>query len=499
MANPDRKATGDVSHHKQPPKPPPGLWERPDVVQLLADRDIGAVVRIFRKWTGASQTDVGMLVGLPQPHISEIERGSRKVTSLELVERFAEGLQIPRKLVGLADADIENMPEQGVVAESRRQWLRTRQSLGLHRGALTQLVSNIYPEAIRLGNTGMLMPARWRLAKPADLADVRLRWQESTPRPLITGAEREARRVRPLVTPTREYTRYHRAMRELARPRLFENRLTYRLLDVAPEGDDQQPCLELSLTLGEMCYFDMIDVGETLAHEVALVAVNDKDQIRPEEVRWENLSFRRLIRDPFELASYPLMTSISTLTVRSSRAGSTFFLLRRNPAKVAIAGGMLSVFPTGVFQPASVLPVPESPDFDLWRNVMREYSEEFLGNPEHDGDGPPIDYATEEPFRTLDAARRAGHIRVFALGAGVDALNYVGDLLTVAVFEASTFDSLFGEMVDENDEGEVDAEEFSFDGPTIHRLLTSESMAPSGAACLHLAWEHREVILSGAA
>ena len=57
-----------------------------------------------------------------------------------------------------------------------------------------------------------------------------------------------------------------------------------------------------------------------------------------------------------------------------------------------IAGGMLSVIPTGVFQPASILPTHEPPDFDMWHNMMREYSEEFLGNPEHDGDGDPIDW-----------------------------------------------------------------------------------------------------------
>ncbi|MGO8893481.1 MAG: hypothetical protein ACLQB1_27925 [Streptosporangiaceae bacterium] len=46
--------------------------------------------------------------------------------------------------------------------------------------------------------------------------------------------------------------------------------------------------------------------------------------------------------------------------------------------------------PTGVFQPASITATHDSPDFNLWPNMMREYSEEFLGNPEHDGDGIPV-------------------------------------------------------------------------------------------------------------
>jgi hypothetical protein len=174
-------------------------------------------------------------------------------------------------------------------------------------------------------------------------------------------------------------------------------------------------------------------------------------------------------------------------------------MLRRNPAKVAIAGGMLSVYPTGVFQPASVLPAPASPDFDLWRNVMREYSEEYLGNPEHDGDGPPIDYQNAEPFRSLETARRSGKIRISCLGVGIDALNYVGDVFTAAVFDADVFDDIFDGMVDQNEEGDFvvgrDRQEFTFDGPTIERLLSTQPMAPSGAACLHLAWQHRASIL----
>jgi hypothetical protein len=248
-----------------------------------------------------------------------------------------------------------------------------------------------------------------------------------------------------------------------------------------------------------MCYFDMIDVGEALAHEVALAAVDQQGNVRPEFISWDRLPFRRLVRDPFALAQYPLMLSVSTLTIRRSDAGTTFYLLRRNPAKVAIASGMLSVYPTGVFQPASVIPAPRSPDFDLWRNMMREYSEEFLGNPEHDGDGPPLDYENEEPFRSLDAARRAGKIRVSCLGIGIDALNYVGDVFTVAAFDADVFDDIFDGMVEQNDEGTVesgqDRQAFSFDGSTIERLLSTEPFAPSGAACLYLAWQHRSSVI----
>ncbi|WP_433369034.1 helix-turn-helix domain-containing protein [Actinoplanes sp. CA-142083] len=470
------------------PTPPPGLWERPDMAEALAERDFGAVFRIYRRWTGSSQTDVGSLVGLPQPHVSEIERGSRHVLTLDVVERIIDGLGIPRQLAGLAEG--RRRRREDPVTESQEDWMAARRFLGRQRRELTHAVYALYPDAFKVGDTGILIPPGWRLTEPIDLTEVSLQWREHTPQPAVNGGERETRAVRPLVSAGQEYTRYHRAMRDLARPRLFENRLCYRLLDVAPAGGR----LDMHLTLGGMCYFDMIDVGEALAHEAALAGQRKVYQGELGAISWEGLPFRRLLRDPFDLAAYPLMISVSTLTVRASKAGSTFFLMRRNPAKVAIAGGMLSVFPTGVFQPASVVPAPDSPDFDLWRNVMREFSEEYLGNPEHDGDGPPIDYANTEPFRSLDAARAAGRIRVYCLGVGVDALNYVGDVLTVAIFDAEVFDEIFGKMVDHNDEGEVESEEFPFTPETIRRLLVTESFAPSGAACLALAEQHFELL-----
>src|SRR6266545_4922105 len=135
---------------------------------------MGAVVRTFRKWTGASQTDISMLVGIPQPHVSELERGFRHVTALNLFERFADGLGIPRRLLGLAEHPSEEGPStDGMdehVASSQREWLRTRRMLNQHRPELTQLAARLYPSSVRLADTGILMPKEWRLDRPVDLS-----------------------------------------------------------------------------------------------------------------------------------------------------------------------------------------------------------------------------------------------------------------------------------------------------------------------------------------
>ncbi len=152
------------------------------MAQALARRDLGAVARIFRKWTGASQTDIGALVGMPQPHISELERGGRRITTLDLFERFADGLGIPRNLLGLAEDRTGQPRPETEVAGSQREWLTTRRMLNRHRPELTRLVSGIYPPEDRLGSTGILMEPEWRLRAPVDLASAELAWRQELPR-----------------------------------------------------------------------------------------------------------------------------------------------------------------------------------------------------------------------------------------------------------------------------------------------------------------------------
>ncbi|MBL7487622.1 helix-turn-helix domain-containing protein [Frankia sp. AgB1.9] len=85
------------------PVPPADFWHRPEVAEALANRDIGAFLKIYQRWSGATQTQIATACEVPQSHISHIIRGKRQVTSLDMYERFASGLDIPRALLGLAE------------------------------------------------------------------------------------------------------------------------------------------------------------------------------------------------------------------------------------------------------------------------------------------------------------------------------------------------------------------------------------------------------------
>ena len=73
--------------------------------------------------------------------------------------------------------------------------------------------------------------------------------------------------------------------------------------------------------------------------------------------------------------------------------------------------------PAGDFQPASISPQSIEAHLDIWRNMVREYPEEMLGQPEHDGSsGAPVDYAVWPFYRDMTVAREAGTVRLYALG-----------------------------------------------------------------------------------
>ncbi|MDJ0339983.1 hypothetical protein QMK19_06750 [Streptomyces sp. H10-C2] len=290
-------------------------------------------------------------------------------------------------------------------------------------------------------------------------------------------------------------------MRYIDSPTLFENRPSYRLtgVDWDAQGGGQ-------LSFGLATYFDKIDVCEAIGHELAATLASS-DGATVGGPGWGKLPRRRLIGDPFDLEVRSVVPAITTLLLRLRPSGeATFFLHWRDPGKVATAGGLYDTIPAGEFQPSTVMCDPAGPDFDLWRAIVRELSEELLGTSEDYGsDTAPIDYDAWPFNRALTAARAEGTLRVYWLGLGMDPLTLVTDMLTVAVFDAELFDETFERIVSTNDEGlRVEMEDgtgravgIPFRADQIERLTGSEPMQPAGAALLQLAWQHRKVLLPG--
>lgn len=378
-----------------------------------------------------------------------------------------------------------------LVDDSQTDWRQVRAALGRHRRGLAVLAESLH-RAHRipgLAHTGAISVPSWLPAEPIPLNDVRLALDPAAAEPAITGDEPESAAVRPLATIDARYHRYHAAVRDLAAPRLFENRLCFRLMEV----DWSVP----SLRFGQMGFFDAVDTNEALAHEFALhhLAIDGDHETIVGRASLRRLAFRKRLADPFDLSRRPLMGAIGTLTIRGGTSPS-IVLHQRDTAKVAGGGGMAHLLPAGIFQPSSVIPAAVAADFSIWRNIQREYAEELLGHGEYDGSGKPIQYEKLEPFATMDQAVHEGRIQVFCLGITLDALTFSGDILTTAVIEPDTYDELFAHTVDTNAEGSVPRQMFPFEENTLTWLANSQQLSPGAAAALHLAWTHRQHLLT---
>ena len=403
---------------------------------------------------------------------------------------------------------------EAALRRSQQRWLREREYLNAHRHDLSQVTQNLYPLSWRVAGTSLLARPEWRPARPVPLEQVTLSWHAGEAGTVIDAVQPAGSEgVRPLRDDGTRFGSYADALAALSRPRLLENRTCYRLLEAGT------PVAGATLTFGANRYFDLINVSEAVAHETAarmLARQDDRDGMAGRDeapghaaaapLSMRELPLRSAIGVPLDLARRSVTTGIATLILRRDRdAGSAqMFLHWRDPASVAVNGGLYQVAPAGMFQPSHEAEWNLANDLGLWEAIAREVSEELLGTGEDYGSGSaPIDYPRWPFFAALTAARRAGMLRGYWLGVGADPLTLDVDLLTVLVFDAPFFDAEFAGLVAANDEGriltgagaagrEVGIE---FSAANVGRFTSAEAMQPAGAALLRLAWQHRGMLL----
>jgi len=368
-----------------------------------------------------------------------------------------------------------------------------RAELVEHRHRLTHLAACLYPDTARVGTTDLLCREAWLPSQPMALDDVVLSWAADAPAPAVDGTG--PAQVRPVHPAGHRYATYAEAVADLDPPALLDNRVCYRLLRA---GLGAGPAAQPGLCFTQARYFDAVNLGHAVAHELAAACAGSPGGAPP----LSGLPLRELAGDPCDLPRRPAIPAITTLTLRRTAAGEATFVLHwRDPAKVNHAGGLYQVMPVGIFQPLAGTPAAVRNDFSLWRCMTREFSEEFLGGSEvYPGSGGVLDYDRWPFYRRLTGARRAGKVTVHCLGVGVDPLTFATDILTVAVFDGETFDSVFEGLVALNAEGRVVAGAGSpgipFTASTVGRFGGGgEPMQAAGAAVLQLAWRYRRQLL----
>lgn len=367
---------------------------------------------------------------------------------------------------------------QRTLTPSQRVWLDTRRYLVEHRHELAVQAVGLYPNSATVDDTPLLTAPGWIPHAPIPLDAIELEFVPHAAVPAEMVTRDEAADGLPQRADGRPYRSYAEVIADLAPPRVFEDRPTYRLLGIeAGDGPGR-------LTFGRGTYFDSINTGEACAHEYAATILGEASG-----------QLRQSIGDPCDPTRRPINVAISTLTVRLDRAtgDATFFLHWRDPAKVGHAGGLYQVVPVGVFQASGEAPWNEQNDFDLWRCIIREFAEELRGEAEdYDSERAPIDYEAWPFARTMTRAI-GDQVHAYYLGMGVDPLTFATDMLTAVVVDASLFDAEFDVVVD-NTEGQV-LRGLDFTADVVDRFIHNEPTQAAGAALLALAWRHRADLL----
>ncbi|MDQ3406526.1 MAG: helix-turn-helix domain-containing protein [Actinomycetota bacterium] len=376
------------------------------------------------------------------------------------------------------------------IQASQEDWLHVRRAPGVRGRELTELAAWLYPETERALGGHVLTGPGWLMETPVGLDAVRLQWEYDAPAFTFPDSTLMDELL-PLTDSGTRYGDYGRAVRDLVRPRLLENRPSYRLTTI-----DASPHDGLKLSFGRTTFFEVFNLKQMVAHEFKRAWLQSGRQIPS----LDELPLRAAIGSPFNPDHLLMSPGVNTLTIRRGGIGDgpSFVLHERDGGKVADGGGLCHVMPAGEFQPSSANLSDVRNDFSVWRNIMREFSEEFLGNPEHDGSGPrSIDYKKDEPFAQLERARRQGTLQLWHYGLAVEPLELGVMQLTVAVVDAREFDKLFADMVDVNDEGQVigrgGARYIPFTDEAIRRL--DPRLSASALTLLKLAWRDRGVLL----
>ncbi|SEF23323.1 hypothetical protein SAMN05421837_102116 [Amycolatopsis pretoriensis] len=340
---------------------------------------------------------------------------------------------------------------------------------------LRQRVLDDCPGHWRLPGTSLLAQPGWVPEAPYDLDEIELAWADR-PGPAAPSKALPAAKL------GRQGT-YSSALREVAGLRDLFDGTVYRLLDARLDAGGKR------MTFTESSYFEYLDTSEVLAFE----AVSRKRSRRRADGR---RTYRRRLADPFSFANRVVPLGINTLTLRVEGDRAGFFLLDRDARKVVNNSRMLSALPSGEFTPSDRTREALANDRDLWKNIMREYAEEFLGTEEAFGQGGRwIDYENESPYAELNQAKRSGKLKIKVLGFGIDPLPWKPELLTVCLIDADVFDSVFAAMVERNDEGLLltgrNRQGLPFDADTVRLYGEDEGTSPDAAACLELAWRFR--------
>jgi transcriptional regulator with XRE-family HTH domain len=274
--------------------------------------DTGVVLATFIEERGLTQAQLAEMLGVDRTYVSKILSGARRLGDVRRMRQVARTIGVPPERFGLLPDSWEAVYTPGQdrtlaanVQEDVAAWRKVRMALNHRRSHLTKAAASLYEGVERICGTPLITAPGWMLAEPMELGTLKLRWAEDSPALAITGGEAASESCRPLMPHGGRHPRYCNAIRDIDPPSLFENRVSYRLLDLVSHRDHQEQAY------GYTTYFDMVDVCEVVAHEIAAAWLRHDGN--PDRIRSSELPFRALVGDPFDLSRRPVLPALTRL------------------------------------------------------------------------------------------------------------------------------------------------------------------------------------------
>ena len=164
--------------------------------------------------------------------MSKYLNGSRSCHDVPQLRHYAEAMDLPPETFGLVAAPDDRPAGNASEDEEAQQWRLVRRTLNRHRAELTKLAADLHWDPVRIAGTTCISRADWMPAEPVPLDSIDLAWNAAAAPPVVNGSELGSACTRPRGPTGERYGRYSQAIRALASPALFENRGSYRLLEL---------------------------------------------------------------------------------------------------------------------------------------------------------------------------------------------------------------------------------------------------------------------------
>jgi transcriptional regulator with XRE-family HTH domain len=141
-----------VSGHRPPATPSrrlsPALWlwSTPDAATALATRDLGVILRTYRRLNSLSQEKLAALLGYDKTYVSMIETGRRVINDVATRRHIADTLALPAHILGITDTSDADFAAMIQFADST---IRLAE-IARQAGRAIEAVNELWPLVARL-------------------------------------------------------------------------------------------------------------------------------------------------------------------------------------------------------------------------------------------------------------------------------------------------------------------------------------------------------------